>query len=225
MPIYVVGAGPGDPELITIKAARILAEADVVAYGDLVPGEIANRHAPRAVKLKIGHKRAEHDAAVAKLIDMAKAGLNVVVLKNGDPTIYGRGHQICEAAAAAGVPCRIIPGVSSFTAASALFGVPLTSDSKALALLSYPDVDAESLKAHRDDTIVIFMMGRRLPELGELLASALCPHVLTYVCNRISTGGSCKPLKARELGGAEVEGPVLLIVKPRSCYTEASNTG
>ena len=95
MPIYVVGAGPGDPKLLTLWAVEVLAKADVVAYGDLVPEEIVEKFAPQALRVKIGHKKADHDAAVKALIEEAARGKTVVVLKNGDPTIFGRGIQIC----------------------------------------------------------------------------------------------------------------------------------
>jgi len=81
MPIYVVGAGPGDPKLLTLRAVELLSEADIVAYGDLVPEEIVKLYARGAAVVKIGHKREEHDAAVAALLEEAKRGRKVVVLK------------------------------------------------------------------------------------------------------------------------------------------------
>ncbi len=74
MPIYVVGAGPGDPKLLTLRAIELLKEADVVAYGDLVPEELVHTYAPQAEKIKIGHKKSEHDAVVERLVEKAAGG-------------------------------------------------------------------------------------------------------------------------------------------------------
>ena len=144
MPIYVVGAGPGDPKLLTLWAVEVLAKADVVAYGDLVPEEIVEKFAPQALRVKIGHKKADHDAAVKALIEEAARGKTVVVLKNGDPTIFGRGIQICKEASMHGVECHVIPGVSAFAAAAALYRLEITdgAELRHVALLSYPHFSA-----------------------------------------------------------------------------------
>ncbi|ABO08860.1 SAM-dependent methyltransferase [Pyrobaculum calidifontis] len=212
--LYIVGVGPGDKELLTLKAVKILQRADVVAYGDLVPEEVVEEFAPQAERVKIGHRHKDHDEVVARLLEVAREK-NVVLLKNGDPTVFGRAHQICRMARAAGVPCEIVPGVSSFTAASALGGVELT-DGVALrhvALLSYPHVDEEVLKSVRADVYVIFMMGDRLSQVAELVKKVCGKAVEVYVCSRISLGGTCLPLEKVE----KVEKPLLVIV--RKCWS------
>ena len=93
--LYIVGVGPGDKELLTLKAVKILQRADVVAYGDLVPEEVVEEFAPQAERVKIGHRHKDHDEVVARLLEVAREK-NVVLLKNGDPTVFGRAHQICR---------------------------------------------------------------------------------------------------------------------------------
>ncbi len=161
IPIYVVGAGPWDPELITVKAIKILSKADVVFYGSLVNEEIINTYAPNARKVFMGgHVRGEaHREYVIKAIELAREGLNVVFLKNGDPVIFGRGIEICREALRNGVPCEIVPGgVSSFTAAAAKYMVELKG---VVALMAYPDIDYD-VKA---DVKVVFMGTRMIKEL------------------------------------------------------------
>ncbi|WP_054857106.1 SAM-dependent methyltransferase [Vulcanisaeta sp. JCM 16159] len=159
IPIYVVGAGPWDPELITVKAIKVLSRADVVFYGSLVNEEIINMYAPNARKIFMGHVRGDaHKEYVIKAIELARKGLNVVFLKNGDPVIFGRGIEICREALRNGVPCEIVPGVSSFTAAAAKYMVELRG---VVALMAYPDIDYD-VKA---DVKIVFMGTRMIKEL------------------------------------------------------------
>ncbi|WP_258870242.1 uroporphyrinogen-III C-methyltransferase [Pyrobaculum aerophilum] len=110
--IYVVGAGPGDPELITLRGFFLLLSADAVIAGSLVPEELVD-----LVREKVVYRerltKERHEEAVAAAIRLAKEGKTVVVLKNGDPVLYGRGFEICEEANREGVPCEIVPGVTS----------------------------------------------------------------------------------------------------------------
>ncbi|BDG08443.1 uroporphyrinogen-III C-methyltransferase [Anaeromyxobacter paludicola] len=127
--VSLVGAGPGDPELLTLKAARRLAEADLVLYDALVSGEVL-RHAARAHCFFVG-KRAgalgvRQEAIHRMMVDAARAGKRVVRLKCGDPFVLGRGGEEAIALAEAGVPHEVVPGVSSALAAPALAGIPLT---------------------------------------------------------------------------------------------------
>ncbi|HZZ83099.1 MAG TPA: uroporphyrinogen-III C-methyltransferase [Anaeromyxobacteraceae bacterium] len=127
--VSLVGAGPGDPELLTLKAARRLAEADLVLYDALVSGEVL-RHAGRAHCFFVG-KRAgalgiRQEAIHRMMVDAARLGKRVVRLKCGDPFVLGRGGEEALALAEAGIPHEVVPGVSSALAAPALAGIPLT---------------------------------------------------------------------------------------------------
>ena len=159
IPIYVVGAGPWDPDLITIKAIKVLSRADVIFYGSLVNEEIINRYAPNARRVFMGHVKGDaHREYVAEAIRLARKGLNVVFLKNGDPVIFGRGVEICREALRNGIPCEIIPGVSSFTAAAARYMIELKG---VVALMAYPNINNDV----NADVKVIFMGTNMVKEL------------------------------------------------------------
>jgi uroporphyrin-III C-methyltransferase / precorrin-2 dehydrogenase / sirohydrochlorin ferrochelatase len=128
--VVLVGGGPGDPDLITVAGRRALQEADVVVADRLAPQQLLAELGPDvevvdAAKLPRG-RAASQDAINQLLVDRARAGESVVRFKGGDPFVFGRGFEEAIACAAAGVPCRVIPGVSSALAAPALAGVPVT---------------------------------------------------------------------------------------------------
>jgi uroporphyrin-III C-methyltransferase/precorrin-2 dehydrogenase/sirohydrochlorin ferrochelatase len=127
--VSLVGAGPGDPELLTLKAVRRLEEADLVLYDALVDTETL-RHAPRARRFFVG-KRAgrpaiRQDAINRLMIREARRGHRVVRLKCGDPFVFGRGGEEALALAAAGIACEVVPGITSAIAAPLLAGIPVT---------------------------------------------------------------------------------------------------
>lgn len=128
--VFLVGAGPGDPELLTLKAHRLLREAEVLVHDYLVAPEILALARPGAERVFVGKKGGgfccpQRDIE-GTLIRLAREGKNVVRLKGGDPFIFGRGGEEAEALVAAGVPFEIVPGVTSALAAAAYAGIPLT---------------------------------------------------------------------------------------------------
>jgi uroporphyrin-III C-methyltransferase len=128
--VWLVGAGPGDPELLTVRAARLVAQAEVLAYDELVPPAVlalAPREAERiAVGRRAGGTR-HHDGRIHPLvIERALSGLDVVRLKCGDPFVFGRGGEEAEELAAARIPFEVVPGVSAALGAAAAANVPLT---------------------------------------------------------------------------------------------------
>ncbi|MCC7351784.1 MAG: uroporphyrinogen-III C-methyltransferase [Phycisphaerales bacterium] len=127
--VHLVGAGPGDPSLLTLRGAQLLAVAEVVVYDALVNPALLE-HCPRAKLFYVGKKAASHsltqDQINALLIEQAKAGHRVVRLKGGDPFVFGRGGEECEALGAAGVPFEVVPGITAAIAVPAYAGIPVT---------------------------------------------------------------------------------------------------
>ncbi len=136
--VSLVGAGPGDPELLTLRAARRLAEADLVLYDALVDPAVLLL-APRAKKACVGKRAGLHsfsqETIERLLIRRARRGERVVRLKCGDPFVFGRGGEEALALAAAGVPCEVVPGVSAAISAAALAGIPVTHRGLSAAFL------------------------------------------------------------------------------------------
>ena len=136
--VSLVGAGPGDPELLTVRAVKRLQEADLVLYDALVD-RAALQHAPRARWAYVGKRAGRHSIAQETIervmIRRALRGERVVRLKSGDPFVFGRGGEEALALAAAGVPCEVVPGVSAAVAGPALSGIPVTHRGLASAFL------------------------------------------------------------------------------------------
>lgn len=183
--VYLVGAGPGDPQLITVRGRRLLARADVVAYDRLVSRSLLRVARADAELINVGkragHHRVPQDQIHHVLIDRALCGLNVVRLKGGDPFVFGRGHEELTACREAGVPCVVVPGVSSALAGPAAAGIPVTDRYRARSFGVFtaataavegaaPPFDYQALA--RLDTVVILMSGERLAEVAQRLIIA-----------------------------------------------------
>jgi siroheme synthase len=127
--VYLIGAGPGDPELITVKGRRILERADAVLYDHLAPDALLALAPAHAERLYVGKKKSAHafsqEEICGMLIDRARRGLTVARLKGGDPFLFGRGGEEAEALAAAGIPFEVVPGVTTPLGLAAYSGVPL----------------------------------------------------------------------------------------------------
>src|SRR6185437_11272073 len=147
--VYLAGAGPGDPELITLKTRRVLEQADSVLYDHLAPVELLDIAPPSAERVYVGKKKSEHaatqDEICGMLVERGRRGLNVVRLKGGDPFIFGRGGEEAEALANAGVPFEVIPGVTTPLGIAAYTGVPLTHRDHTSAVTFVTGHDVEKI--------------------------------------------------------------------------------
>ena len=128
--VTLVGAGPGDAELLTLKAARVLASADLVLYDNLVSSDVLGHVAVGAERIYVGKKSRNHtlpqEGIIELMVRLAQSGRSLVRLKGGDPYIFGRGGEEAEALAAAGIACVTVPGISAAQGAAASAGIPLT---------------------------------------------------------------------------------------------------
>ncbi len=162
--VYLVGAGPGDPGLLTLKGRKVLERADVILYDHLASDRLLEFAPAHALRIYVGKKRADHectmDEIAALMIDHARAGKTVVRLKGGDPFIFGRGGEEVESLVAAGIPFEIVPGVTTPLGVAAYTGVPLTHREHTSAVTFVTGHSVEAIDWSRVgsvETIVLFM--------------------------------------------------------------------
>lgn len=174
--VFLVGAGPGDPDLLTLKAARILASADVVLYDRLISTEILALVPARAHKHYVGKCSGDHHVSQTEterlLVRYAQQGLQVVRLKGGDPFLFGRGGEEMQTLWQAGIGVEVVPGITAALGCGAYAGIPLTHRDYASSVLfltgcnQYGELPASNdVLARRDQTLVIYMGLVRLPLL------------------------------------------------------------
>src|SRR5712671_5398222 len=196
--VTLVGAGPGDPDLLTIKALRALQDADIVFYDELVSPEILDRARRDASRVPVGRRVGKpgigQDAINKLMIDAAKSGQRAVRLKGGDPFIFGRGGEEIEVLRAAGVAYSVVPGITAGLGAAAQFEAPLTYRREALRitfLTAHKAADAEtvdwSVLTDRKMTIVVYMGMTAARSVREgLLAAGRSPRTPVGVFARVT---------------------------------------
>lgn len=189
--VYLVGAGPGDPELLTRKAAALLEAADVVYHDDLVSQDIltlAHGHAlVISVGKRCGAKRVTQSEINQKLVESARRGLSVVRLKSGDPLIFGRAGEEIAALTAAGIRYEVVPGISSATAAAAAVGASLTSRDAASSVLLVTGHHADKPNPDLPPTRVVYMPGTNLGLLASRwLAEGMAPQTPCAIVSHVS---------------------------------------
>ncbi len=173
MSVYLVGAGPGDPGLITVRGLELVRSCDALVVDELVAPELV-AEAPNDA-LVVERKKSTQEAINELLVELGSARLDVVRLKGGDPFVFGRGGEEALALAAAGVPFEVVPGVSSLAAVPASFGIPITHRgvSAQVTLVSGHSASAEELDfellARTPGTLVFFMGLRQAGRIGDEL--------------------------------------------------------
>jgi uroporphyrin-III C-methyltransferase len=197
--VYLVGAGPGDPELLTVKALRVLRSTDAVLHDDLVTPEILSLIPAKAqvhsVGKRCGKKKILQQEINFLMIALAESGLRVVRLKSGDPLIFGRAGEEIEALRKAGVPYEIVPGVTSAFGAAATAQIPLThrgASSAVVFITAHQAAESEAANwsklAASGATLVIYMPGQNYSELAlKLKAAGLAGSTPCAVVSRAST--------------------------------------
>jgi uroporphyrin-III C-methyltransferase len=227
--VALVGAGPGDPELLTLRAARLMAQCEVVVYDHLVSPEVLACVGPSAQRYYVGKQMARHsmsqDDINALLVRLAWEGRRVVRLKGGDPYVFGRGGEEIEELAAQRVPFEVVPGITAACGVSSYAGIPLTHREHAQACVfvtghlkdGTADLDWPAL-ARPKQTVVIYMGLSALPDICERLTAHGLPDSMpaavvqqgTSERQRVVTG-TLADLPQRVID-AGLQSPCLIIV-------------
>ena len=228
--VYLVGAGPGDPELLTVKAARILAAADIVVHDRLVSDAIMALTPRTAARLSVGKEPKRHPIAQEEinrlLVRLASGGLTVVRLKGGDPFVFGRGGEEALELARAGIPFEIVPGITAAQGCAASAKMPLTHRGLSTGLRFVTghcksdeplDLDWEGL-ADPDTTLVIYMGAAQI----RFIAARLMEHGLSGDTPVLAIANGTRPDECRlnselmsladDIEAAEMRNPIAFFI-------------
>ncbi len=224
--VFLVGAGPGDPELLTVKALRLLQNAEAVLFDELVSPEIL-RLIPATAQVhnvgkRCGHKRTQQDEINFLMIALADSGKQVVRLKSGDPMIFGRAGEEIEALRDANIDFEIVPGVTSVLGAAASAHIPLThrrQSSAVVFITAHQASNSEAVDwnklATSGATLVIYMPGHNYAEIAAKLKEAgLAGHTPCAILSRATTPGQqiCRTNISELQLSPKLSAPTLLIV-------------
>ncbi len=227
--VWLIGAGPGDPDLLTFRALRLMQQADVVLHDRLVSDEILNLTRRDADRIYVGKKRADHAVPQGQinqlLVDLAKEGKNVVRLKGGDPFIFGRGGEEIELLSSNNIPFQIVPGITAASGCATYAGIPLTHRDHSQSCLFVTGhlkdgtVDLNwPLLATPNQTVVIYMGLIGLPVICQKLishgVSADMPIALIQqgtTLNQRTFTGTLSTIEAK-VANEKVQAPTLIII-------------
>jgi uroporphyrinogen III methyltransferase / synthase len=231
--VYLVGAGPGDPGLVTRRALELIGEADAIVYDRLIPGGLLGEARTDAELFYAGKEPGrpsmEQDAINALLVELGQSGKSVVRLKGGDPFVFGRGGEEAQALAQAGVPFEVVPAVTSGIAAPAYAGIPVThrDDASAVAFITGHEdpakpesvIDWDALAAF-PGTLVFYMGVKQLPEIARhLIESGRDPSMPAAVVERGTLPGQRSVVAtladiAERVAAEGVKPPAITLVGP-----------
>jgi len=217
--VYLVGAGPGDPELLTLRAASLLQSADVVYHDDLVSEQVLALAQSNALVVSVGKrcgaKRVTQGEINTRLIETARRGLSVVRLKSGDPLIFGRAAEELAALAAAGIASEVVPGISAAIAAAAAIRCSLTNRDISSSVLFTTGHHAAQQDPDLPPTRIVYMPGSDLRNYAQQRISAGDPPDLPciIVCRVSQPDQTILRTTLRDLGSATVTAsPAVLLV-------------
>lgn len=228
--VFLIGAGPGDPDLLTLKALKLIQSADVVVFDRLVSPEIMALVPAATRRISVGKTAGFHsvpqDRINAMLVELARDNLTVARLKGGDPLIFGRGSEEAEELAAAGIPYAYVPGITAAQGAAASTGVPLTHRGLATGLRYVTghraqdeplDLDWASL-ANPDTTLVVYMGAANMAEIAaQLIAHGLPIDTPVLAVSHATTAreerrASTLARIAADVAAAPMDAPVLFMI-------------
>jgi len=235
--VHLVGAGPGDPDLLTFRAFNAIRAADVIVHDGLVSDEILDLARDETQRINVAKRKSRHtlpqDDINQLLVALALDGLTVVRLKGGDPFLFGRGGEELAACRAAGVECHVVPGVTAALAASASAGAPLTHRGSAQAVTfvtghaahGEPDLDWVSL-ARPNQTVVVYMgvstaglIAERLTAAGR---AASTPALIVENASRADERRILTSLAGLAVAAEGLKGPALLMVGEAMAMADVS---
>lgn len=190
--VYIVGAGPGDPDLLTLKAARLIAQADAIFYADsLVPSQLLRQAKPTALRVRTANQTLE--AVLPQMVERVQAGQVVVRLHDGDPCLYGAIHEQIQALALAEVPVEVVPGISAYQLAAARLGLELTVPGLVQSIIltrisgrtQVPEAEElAGLAAHRA-SLCLYLSARHVAAAQEKLMAHYPREMPIAVCFRL----------------------------------------
>ncbi|MDE2041948.1 MAG: uroporphyrinogen-III C-methyltransferase [Alphaproteobacteria bacterium] len=227
--VWLVGAGPGDPDLLTLKAVRMMREAEVVLFDNLVEPQILELLNPLAERIYVGKRRGNHSVPQpeigALLVEHARRGKNVLRLKGGDPFIFGRGGEEIEHLAEAGVPFQVCPGITAAIGCAAYAGIPLTHRDYAQSCVFITAQDREGQieldwanLVRADRTLAVYMGLSCLSDLTKrLMVAGVAPEMPAAIIDngtrpqqRVVTGTVAN--LADKVSAAGLKGPTIIII-------------
>ena len=225
MTVYLVGAGPGDPGLLTVRAAELLAAAEVVVHDRLAEASLLDLAPPSALRVDVGKSPGgpiDQEGINRLLVEHGRDGRHVVRLKGGDPFVFGRGGEEALALMEAGVPFEVVPGVTSAVAAPAYAGIPVTHRGLSTSFTvvtghSRHSVDSEidwTSLASAGDTIIVLMGVSHRAEIAKRLVEAGRPPTTPVACVRWGTRPDQRTIRTtlEGLGEASLEAPVAIVI-------------
>ena len=222
--VSLVGAGPGDPDLLTVRAVRRLAEADVVVHDALVSDAVLALASPTAERIDVGKRPGRgtaQDLINLLLVRLAREGRRVVRLKGGDPFVFGRGGEEAQALAEQGIACEIVPGISSAVAAPAAAGIPVTHRGLAASFTvvtghrqhGETPIDWHALARVGGSVVVLMGVAQRGEIAAALIEGGLSADTPAAAVHRATTGEqTVVRCRLDELADALVESPAVLVI-------------